>query len=144
MPTQQLTESEVATMRQILAQHDGEHQPMTIHDLNNPPKAPYRYQPFPKMIYDLKNSYPSHDQEQQRRNGMGVETVHIPAKIVTKNVNSQEELDEALAAGWSKEAPTFTEERDEPISGAYANEAARVDEKLEEQRQKRAYTRRVA
>jgi hypothetical protein len=59
-------------------------------------------------------------------------------------VESEEGLQEAVATGWSTEAPTFTEERHEPLSAQYANEASRVDDQIEEQRAKRAYNRKVA
>jgi hypothetical protein len=144
MPTQQLSESEISTMRQLLAQHDSGARKMTIHDLNNPPKAQYRYQKFPMMVYDLEHSYPSRDEQKPKPNSLGMETVHVPAKVVTKIVESEEGLQEAVATGWSTEAPTFTEERHEPLSAQYANEASRVDDQIEEQRAKRAYNRKVA
>ena len=73
-----------------------------------------------------------------------MEIVHVPAKVVSRTVNSDEELEDALNEGWSAQAPAFTEEREEPLSAKYANEANRVDEQLKEQRIKRAYNRKTA
>lgn len=137
MQTQQLTEVEAAQMRQILARHDSESKPVQIHDLNRPPQAPYRFQKFPMMVYDLENSYPSRDEDQARRNGMGIESVHIPAKVVSAIVNSEDELEQLLATGWSEQAPAFSEEREETLSAKYQNEANRVDEQIEAKRSKR-------
>lgn len=137
MPTQQLSESEVAHMRKILAQHDSEHKPMRVFDLNSPPREQYRFQKFPMMVYDLANSNPSYEEDQPRRNGMGIETVHVPARVISRTVNSEEELQEAIAQGWSEQAPAYSEDRAEPLSSKYASEAGRVDAQIEEQRVKR-------
>jgi hypothetical protein len=137
MPVQQLSETEVANLRAILAQHDSEHKPMVTMDLNNPPKAPYRYQPFPKMIYDLNASHAARDERKPRElasGGVVMETVHIPAKVVTRRVESQEELDAALAEGWSQQAPNFTAEQEIPLKAAYAAEAGQIDEEIERRR----------
>ena len=137
MTASQLTETEVAHMRQLLAQHDNGHKPMTTTDLNNPPKEQYRFQKFPMMVYDLSKSYPSYEKDEPRRNGMGIESVHYPAKVVSRTVHSEDELQHFLGEGWSEQAPIYTEEREEPLSAKYANEASRVDAQIEEQRAKR-------
>jgi hypothetical protein len=144
MSTAQLSETEVAHMRQILAQHDSEHKPMTTTDLNNPPREQYRFQKFPMMVYDLAHSHPSHDKTQPRSNGAGVETVHIPAKVVTSVIHSEDELQQVLMQGWSEKAPDFTEEREEPLSARYANEAHQVDEQIEAARRKPGRPRAAA
>lgn len=136
MPAQQLSESEVMHMRQILAQHDSQHKPMTTTDLNNPPKEQYRFQKFPMMVYDLNNSYPSRDEQRPKSNSLGFETVHVPAKVLAKVIHSDEELQYVLANGWSEQAPAFNEEREEPLSAKYQNEASRVDAVIEEQRKR--------
>jgi hypothetical protein len=130
MQAQQLTETEIQQMRQLLAAHDADHKPMAVIDLNNPPKTPYKYHPFPKMVYDLQNSYPSRDEVRPRTNGAGVETVHVPANLVYKVVRSAEELEAALAEGWSASAPTFGEEREQHLSAQYSNESSRIDEQI--------------
>jgi len=144
MPTQQLSESEIAHMRTLLAQHDSENKKVTIHDLNHPPREPYRFQKFPMMVYDLQNSYPSQDKVRPKANGAGVETVHIPAKVVSRLVQSEDQLQAALADGWDEEAPAFNEERVEPLSAQYSNEAGRIDAEIEATRPKRHYNRKVA
>jgi len=136
MTTQQLSETEIARMRQILLQHDSEAKKATIHDLNNPPKESYRFQKFPMALYDHQNSQPARDEDQPNRNGAGFVTVHIAARVVSMLVNSEEELQDALSSGWSQEAPEFREEREEPLSPKYQNEAARADSQLEEGRKR--------
>jgi hypothetical protein len=144
MANQQLTETDYAQMRNMLSQHDSQSKKMTIHDLNNPPREQYRFQKFPMMVYDLTHSYPSRNEQRPKANSLGMETVHMPAKVVSRTVNSDEELEEALNAGWSQQAPAFTEEREEPLNASYAGEAARIDEQIEEQRVKRTYNRKTA
>jgi len=144
MPAQEFSEVELSHMRQILSQHDAGARKMTIHDLNNPPKSQYRFQKFPMMVYDLEHSYPSTNEQRPKPNSLGTETVHVPAKIVRMVVQSEDELQHALAQGWSEQAPAFSEEREEPLSAQYAGEAERLDTQIEEQRAKRPYNRKVA
>lgn len=134
MSTQQFSDAEVERMRQILASHDSQAKKSTIHDLNNPPKEQYRFQKFPMMVYDLQGSYPSRDEERPKSNSLGFETVHVPAKVISKVVSSDQELESSINLGWSIEAPSFTEEREEPLSAKYANEAGRIDAQIEEKR----------
>ena len=137
-----LSASEIERMRHIIAQHDSETKKATIHDLNNPPKEPYKFQKFPMMVYDLEHSHPAQDVKQPKVNGMGTEVVHIPAKVVSQVVRSEEQLRAALAGGWSEEAPVFTEEREEPLKVAYASEAGQIDAVIEANRPKRHYNRK--
>jgi len=129
MPTEQLSETEVANMRRILAQHDGQSKPMVITDLNNPPQKPYRFQKFPMIVYDLEHSHAGYSEDQLQRNNTLLQ-VHFPAKVVHTTVHSEEELHQAIADGWSEKAPAFSEEREEYLKPAYANEAARADEQI--------------
>ena len=119
---QELSFEEVARMRQIVAQFDADRKPMSTVDLNNPPREQYRFQKFPMMVYDLTRS--------------------TPAKVFHKTADSEEELQDLIEAGWSVQAPEFTEEREEPLSPQYQAEAARVDDQIETLRQKRAYNRK--
>lgn len=144
MPTEQLSASEIERMRHILAQHDSESKKTSIHDLNNPPRASYQFKKFPMMVYDLGNSYPSHDEQRPKANSLSMETVHVAAKVISATVHSEEQLQEAIAGGWSEDAPTFSEEREEYLSTALANEASAVDAQIEEQRAKRPYNRKAA
>lgn len=121
---QELSFEEVQRMRQIVAQFDADRKPMQTIDLNNPPKEPYRFQKFPKMVYDLENS--------------------VPGSLVTQVVRSQEELDSAIERGWSEEAPAFGDGRDEYLSPTLQAEADRVQEEIETERRKRGRPRTSA
>jgi hypothetical protein len=134
MPTQQLSEQEVAHMRQILAQHDSEHKPMQVFDLNNPPKEQYHFQKFPMMLYDHANSHPAYDEERPSRVGMGTDTFHVPAKVITLVVETEEQLQRALGDGWSEEAPEFRETPNEHLSAKLAAEAEKVQEQIDARR----------
>lgn len=105
-----LSHDEIERMRQIVQQHDSQRKPIQIVDLNNPPKEPYRFQKFPKMVYDLTHSEPGH--------------------VVNRIVRSEDDLEAALAQGWSESAPAYSDERIEPLSPVYAAQAQRVDEQL--------------
>ena len=50
----QLSPEEIERMRQIVAQHDQTSGKNGIKefDLNNPPRLPYRFQEYPKTVYD--------------------------------------------------------------------------------------------
>jgi hypothetical protein len=97
-----LTHDEIERMRQIVMQHDSEgKRTMNEFDLNNPPKAPYRHQEFPRIVYD-----------------------HVGRK--TLKVRNQAELENALGAGYELEA--FAPEVAEPeLSPAERAEVARLD-----------------
>lgn len=97
-----LSQDQIEAMRQVVMQSDNSAK-STEFDLNNPPKVPYRHQAFPKMIYNHEASEPSRV-EVDYENGKRVEK-NIEPKIVSAKVGSQEELEEALAAGWSEEVP---------------------------------------
>lgn len=134
MAPEQLSAEEIQRMRQILATHDSEHKPMQTVDLNNPPRTGYKFQKFPMIVYDLANSRAGFDEDRPSRNGFGVDKFHVAAKIVSMTVNTEDQLSQALANGWSENAPEFREEREEPLSVQYQNEANRVQERIEETR----------
>ena len=49
----QLSPEEIERMRAIVAQHDQTNKGgIKEFDLNDPPKVPYRYQEYPKVVYD--------------------------------------------------------------------------------------------
>lgn len=129
MSSKKMTDQEAARLRQLLSEHDSGQKPLTTIDLNNPPKQPYGFQKFPKMLYDHAASDPAHEEERLGKNG-AVETIHIKAKMVTVLVHSEEQLAEALANGWSETAPEYREDREEPLSAHYENEAARIDSQI--------------
>lgn len=91
MPNTSLTVDEIEKMRQLVAAHDANNNFGGIKefDLNNPPKQPYRYQEFPRIVYHHK---------------LGK----------TKVVHSAEELLHAEARGYSKDAP-FTPQSEEEL-----------------------------
>lgn len=107
---QQLSEEQYEQMRILLAQHESERKPVTIVDLNNPPREAYRHQKFPMMVYDLDHS--------------------SRERLVTGLVHSDHELQQALSDGWSIEAPEYREERIEPLKASLQAEADAVDEQL--------------
>jgi hypothetical protein len=102
---QQFSAEQLEQMRAILAQHDGaQRNGIKEFDLNNPPKQPYVYQEFPRCLYHH-------------------------AKNITRNAHSHEEVEAALAAGWSKQ-PLPAEELDgtaQPLDTQDAAEAAALD-----------------
>jgi hypothetical protein len=130
---QQFSEVDIANMRRALAEHDSQAKPVTIHDLNNPPREPYKFQKFPMMVYDHANSFPATEQEEPSKTGFGMITVHVRANIASRTVQSEEELQAALADGWSEHAPEFRDEYSEFASGAtkYNRDAAKVQAKLD-------------
>jgi hypothetical protein len=114
---QELTYEEIQRMRQIVQQFDAERKPMQTIDLNNPPKEPYRFQKFPKMVYDLTRSKPGH--------------------LVTATVRSEDELQAAIQDGWSEQAPAFGDGIEEHLSPSLQAEAERVQGQIEEARRRR-------
>ena len=136
MPQQEFTQEQLDQMRQILATHGAAPKPMTTVDLNNPKVAPYRFQKFPMAVYDHLNSYQGHDEERVGPNGR-IESFHVAAKITSRIVQSEKELQSALADGWVEEAPEFREVPEQELSGKFATEAARVQQQIEATRPKR-------
>jgi hypothetical protein len=99
----ELTHEEIERMREIVASHDSTNKGgIREFDLNNPPKQPYKYQEFPRLVYHHK-------------------------KRTHKPVHNASQLKAALAAGFDKKP--FPAETDELDAGA-ASEAALIDEQL--------------
>ena len=46
-----LTHAEIEKMRQLVNAHDREHNKIETIDINNPPKEPYQYREYPRMLY---------------------------------------------------------------------------------------------
>ena len=110
MPQEQFTHEEIARMRQIIAQHDSGSNPITTIDLNNPPRQPYKFQPFPKLVYQSNKAL---------------------------KVHTQIQLDEALAEGWSEDASLYHDVQDDSLKPAYQMEVERAEAQLAEARAKR-------
>lgn len=103
----QITPQEIERMRQLVAQHDSQGG-IKDFDLNNPPRLPYKYQEYPRIVYH-----------------------HADRKMRT--VNSDEELELALEAGYEKEP--YPQEVEAPtLDAATAAEVAAVDRKIAESR----------
>lgn len=100
---QQFSQEDIERMRAILAQHDSQAQRQGIRefDLNSPPKEPYKYQEFPKLVYD-------HDARTHRV------------------VRNKAEEKAALEAGWLNE-PFPAEAPAEELDDDDAAEVARLD-----------------
>lgn len=118
----QFTPEEVERMRKIVMEAD-QQKPVETIDLNNPKPKPYRFQKFPKMIYSLDES---------GKNMM---------------VRSEEELEEALAEGWTEDAPVIEQIEEPYLSPALQREAdakqAEIDA-LKKARQERMAAARAA
>lgn len=82
-------------------------------DLGKPPLKHLDHMEFPKVIYNHKRSFGARiNLFRDEKNGQITET-HIPESIMSKTVASKDELDAALAQGWSEKPPKFeTEEVD--------------------------------
>jgi len=106
----ELSHAEIERMRQIVKDHDVSRQPMKTIDLNNPPKEPYKYQKFPKMVYGDGN--------------------------LTMLVHSEEELAQAIDDGWDEQAPVGGIQQPPTLSPQYEAEANRLQEQLEQSRRK--------
>lgn len=101
----QLTHEEIERMREIVAQHDSTNKGgIREFDLNNPPKLPYRFQEFPRLVYHHKT----------RKH---------------KTVHNAQQLKGAQGQGFVKEP--YPSEVDEPeLDPSAAGEAALIDEQL--------------
>lgn len=115
--TDQLNPGEIERMRAILKDYDQKQAPLRTIDLNNPPKEPYTHQRFPKMVYDLESSKPGH--------------------IVSLVVRDEDELETALGAGYSKQAPSYGNAPEETLSPALQAEANTVQEQIEAKKRER-------
>lgn len=111
MQAEQITHEEATRLRQILAQHDAERQPFRTIDLNNPPREPYHFQKFPKMVYDHQHS--------------------VPGNLVIATVRSDDELAQALEDGWSENAPAFGDSPDDSLSPKYQAEAESIQNEID-------------
>jgi hypothetical protein len=111
MNLNELTPEVIEQLRGLLQQHDAAHPKMPKEfDLNNPPKLPYSYQEFPRIVYH-------HGKR-----------IHDVAKNAV-------DLDEALTHGWSKEPFPMESESSEPsLSAADLAEISALDKKLKEKR----------
>ena len=118
----ELSEVEIANMRRILAAHDSQQKPIQIIDLNNPPREVYKFQPFPKIVYNHNLSHPA--------------TENNPARVMYRTVNNQQELDAHIEAGWSTDAPAYNEPQEEYLSAKYQGEADRVQAQIDEARRR--------
>lgn len=107
MDTQNFTIEQVDAMRDALRKIDANSRPKTI-DMSQPVIVPYKYRAFPKVLYNHEECKPSRfETKDSALPGAKSETRAVPPVFVTKTVNSQVELDEALAEGWKVEAPDF-------------------------------------
>lgn len=110
MSSQPFSVEEIARMREAVLGFDREHANNSF-DLSKPVVKPYTLQPFPALVYDHKASEPAYDRDTGMTNPVtGVKILlHVPANLVSKTVNGQEELDAAIAEGWSPKPPTFSD-----------------------------------
>lgn len=128
----EITPVEAEQLRSILQRYDNDHKPVAIHNLNDPPKTQYRYQKFPKILYNHHESEPAHEVIKSAIVGNSVveEAIHVRAKVVTMVVQNEEALEAALADGWSENPPEYREEPEEVLSAKYQSEAEAADAQL--------------
>lgn len=91
-PMPNLNSDEIERMRSLVAQHDAQNKGSQVFDLNNPPKKPYVYNEFPRMVFHHE-------------------------KGLHKVVKHAEELAAALKAGWKKEPKPVVVEAEEEAVG---------------------------
>ena len=121
----EFSQEDIEKMRRMVQDHDAQHKGPAIVDLNNPPKAPYKFQKFPMMVYNHAQSKPARDEKRVGKNG--VEIVHVPAKLARRTVNNEQELELARKTGWSEKPPEYKDEKtpgfeDEEDDGGSASE----------------------
>jgi hypothetical protein len=110
------TESQIEELRSAILRRDKNQAQSNLIDINNPPKQPYTFEKFPMAVYLHKKAAPSRDEIRQNRDQ--IEVVHIPAKLGEKIVHNEDELQAALAQGYSEKAPTpghLESEEQEPV-----------------------------
>ena len=78
-----------------------------VHDLNNPPKEPYIFEPYPKMLYRFGD---------------------------TRIVQTQEEHERAAAEGWKDKGLIGVAEEPEALDEQSAVEAANIDDQIRKKR----------
>lgn len=105
----ELTAAEVQRMRELVAAHDKSAKKERITDLSKPPVEPYRYRPFPKVLYNHAESTPTRHEKVAKHGGV-VEDVTHHVHYATITVHDQEELEAALADGYSEKPPVWDEE----------------------------------
>jgi hypothetical protein len=130
--SEQISAADAEQLRQILQRYDLEHKPVQIINLNDPPKVSYKFQKFPMVVYDHRASQPAHEELRSAIVGSSVieEMVHIRAKIVSRIVNSEAELQQALEDGLELNAPEFREDAEAELSAPLQMEAHAVEQKL--------------
>jgi hypothetical protein len=105
----ELTPQEIERMRAIVAGHDRTQGKVNQFDLNAPPQVEVRYTPFPRMLYN-----------------------HSARTFAI--VQNEAQLEEHLAAGWSKEP--YPQDPPEPVQldAASAAEAEAVQAALKKKK----------
>lgn len=105
MQNQQLSADEINKMREMVLAHDQKNAQSIVMDLSKPIIVPYTHQEYPKMVYDHAASEPGFWAAKKTVNGDDL--YHVPAKLVNRIVKNADELQAALAEGFSEEAPYF-------------------------------------
>lgn len=93
--------SEIETMRHILARETNKHPqgPPREFDLNNPPKAPYSHQEYPKMVYHHKHQKTltvNDEKEEHQANREGFKAKAFVAETTPTEIPLTPELQKAL------------------------------------------------
>lgn len=107
-PLANLTAEDIEKMRQIVNQHD---QMQQSFDINKPPQKQYRYQEYPRLVY-------KHDTRE------------------TLKVHSDEQLEEAKAAGYVIEPFEAEIDLEPELDAESAAELAKVEKALRAARAK--------
>lgn len=111
-PLAGLSPAEIEKFREALIQHDRSAKPF---DINNPPPQQYRHQEFPRLVYK-----------------------HGSKKSPYKVVNSDEELQAAIASGFRKDPPVEVHVEEEELSEELQQEVEAVNSQLADAREKQA------
>ena len=105
MAEQNISAEEADRLREMLLKYDRD-RPPNVFDLSKPPVKSYTHQAFPKVVYNHEASVPEHVIKKKDLLNNAYQQLE-PAKLVTKNVNSSEELADELEQGWSTKPPVF-------------------------------------
>lgn len=117
-PLGNLSLSEIEKLREALIQHDRTQKPF---DINNPPPTNYRHQEFPRLVYK-----------------------HGSTKTPFKTVANEDELEKAIAAGFTKDPPVEVHPEDVELSEALQQEVDQAQAQLAEARKRGKKSQAVA
>lgn len=111
MDINQFSAQDIERMRAMVADHDKRTGPPKEFDLNNPPRENYRHQEWPTLLYGVNDE----------------------GKPTYKRVHSDDEMADALAAGWQKQ-PVSDEPELPALTANEVEEVAQIDAQLKKKK----------